>query len=173
MFLSDKMSNKNSSFLNINNHNSIQKQKSSDFSTKTETNNRKNNSNYNIQKIENPLDFIRQKKKFTLYNYFDKKGTKDFLESKEQAMMEIKLDEDEVIINNSNKYNKKKINPAISLKDKKLNINKVMKRSKSKNRRSAEFLSSLQSEIEPINYRTDLGKSSIKKLKKKMVEKKK
>jgi hypothetical protein len=53
-----------------------------------------------------PLDFIKQKKKFIIHDSFDKRGAKNFLKSKEEAMMEIKLD-DEIVeeIKDKNKYN--------------------------------------------------------------------
>ena len=41
----------------------------------------------------NIIDFINQKNKFFFQNNFDEKETKDFLKSKEKALMEIQLDE--------------------------------------------------------------------------------
>jgi hypothetical protein len=138
LLISDKKSHKNISYFKPNND-IIPTQKLSNFSTKTGTNNTKSNSNKNDKKIENPLEFIKQKKKFIIHNLFDKNGTKDFLESKEKAMMEIKLD-DEIIVNDKKK-DKKLFNPALSAISKKININKEIKKSKSRKRRSVDFAS--------------------------------
>ena len=48
------------------------------------------------------IDFIKQKKKFYMPDFFDEKNTKKFLYSKEKAMMEIKLNDELVILNNGN-----------------------------------------------------------------------
>ena len=57
--------------------------------------------------MTSPLDFIKQKKKFIIQDSFDKRGAKIFLKSKEEAMMEIKL-EDEILeeIKDKNKYSR-------------------------------------------------------------------
>jgi hypothetical protein len=44
-------------------------------------------------KINTPIEFIRQGKKFVFLNSFDKNWTKHFLEQKEKALIEIKLDD--------------------------------------------------------------------------------
>ena len=48
----------------------------------------------------NITDFINQKDKFKIQNIFDEKGAKNFLLSKEKAMMEIQLNDDESQISN-------------------------------------------------------------------------
>ena len=50
------------------------------------------------------IDFIKEKKKFFMPDFFDEKNTKKFLCSKEKAMMEIKLNEDLLISNNGNEF---------------------------------------------------------------------
>ena len=56
-------------------------------------NNVKNKSNEAPSKIDTPIKFIRQGKKFVFLNSFDKNWTKHFLEQKEKALIEIKLDD--------------------------------------------------------------------------------
>ena len=46
------------------------------------------------QKLCNPIDFIKQKKKFFIENSFDVRGTREFLASKEVAMRIIKLNDE-------------------------------------------------------------------------------
>ena len=62
----------------------------------------KNNSNFTSKKTLNAIDFIKQKNKFLIKDNFDEKGTRNFLSSKNIALMEIKLNEE---IPNSNNYN--------------------------------------------------------------------
>lgn len=45
-------------------------------------------------KINTPIEFIRQRKKFVLQKSFDKNWTKNFLKQKEKALLEIKLDDE-------------------------------------------------------------------------------
>ena len=64
------------------------------------------------EKVLNLVDFMNQKHKFKIHNYFDQKAAKKFLESKEIAMKKIVLD-DEIIFtknqqNNSNEIKDKK-----------------------------------------------------------------
>jgi hypothetical protein len=54
------------------------------------------------QKLCNPIDFIKQKKKFFIENSFDVRGTREFLASKEVAMRIIKLN-DEIKPENENR----------------------------------------------------------------------
>ena len=49
---------------------------------------------YFLDKPINITDFISQKNKFIFQNQFDEIGTKDFLNSKEKALMEINLDDE-------------------------------------------------------------------------------
>ena len=62
----------------------------------------------------NIIDFISQKKKFSLKNYFDMKGAREFLASKELAMMEIKLCDEiaEIEHNNSVEFTNKNNSPT-------------------------------------------------------------
>ena len=63
----------------------------------------------------NIIDFINQKDKFKIQNIFDEKGTKNFLLSKEKALMEIQLNDDnsDKISNNSNNNSLKEEKPKI------------------------------------------------------------
>lgn len=85
----------------------IPKTKTSNFSSFSKVNNPKDIS-HDLPIMTTPLDFIKHKKKFIIQDSFDKKGTKDFLKSKEEAMMEIKLD-DEILDENKDesKYKNK------------------------------------------------------------------
>ena len=78
----------------------------SNLSSFSKVNNIKNIS-HEMPIMITPLDFIKQKKKFIIQDSFDKRGAKNFLKSKEEAMMEIKLD-DEILeeTKDKNKYNK-------------------------------------------------------------------
>ena len=77
----------------------------SNLSSFSKVNNIKNIS-HEMPIMITPLDFIKQKKKFIIQDSFDKRGAKNFLKSKEEAMMEIKLD-DEILeeTKDKNKYN--------------------------------------------------------------------
>ena len=66
----------------------------------TIVNNVKNISHEVHSKINSPIEFIRQTKKFVLLNSFDKNWTKHFLEQKEKALIEIELD-DKILEENS------------------------------------------------------------------------
>ena len=111
--LDKKMNNKH--FCNANTE-IIPKNKTSTISI-ISTNNSKTNTNEFLKKIETPLDFIKQKKKFKMHDLFDKKGIKDFLASKEAAMEEIHLEDE--IIEQKTKDNKKVINNIVSSNDSK------------------------------------------------------
>ena len=63
------------------------------FNASTMVNNVKNISLEVPSKINTPIEFIKQRKKFVLLNSFDKKWTKHFLEQKEKALIEIELDD--------------------------------------------------------------------------------
>ena len=78
----------------------------SNLSSFSKVNNIKNIS-HEMPIMITPLDFIKQKKKFIIQDSFDKRGAKNFLKSKEEAMMEIKLN-DEILeeTKDKNKYNK-------------------------------------------------------------------
>ena len=87
----------------------IPKMRNSNFSTFSKVNNIKDIS-HELPTMTTPLDFIRQKKRFIIQDSFDIRGSKIFLKAKEEAMMEIKLD-DEILeeikdgIKIKNKYN--------------------------------------------------------------------
>ena len=91
---------KNSSFFNATTQ-VVSQPRLSNFNEYSNMNYSKDNSNLNHKKIENPLDFIKQKKRFFLHNCFDVDGAKNFIESKEIAMKEIKLYED-ILYNEDN-----------------------------------------------------------------------
>ena len=65
-------------------------------------NNVKNKSNEAPSKIDTPIKFIRQGKKFVFLNSFDKNWAKHFLKQKEKALIEIKLDDKISEENNKN-----------------------------------------------------------------------
>ena len=94
-----------SNFFNSNsNHNS--QQYLSTFATASKI---VKNSSFNISKKDlSLLDFIKQKHKFNIKNNFDENGTKLFLDSKEIALKEIKLNDEMKCTNNiySDKINK-------------------------------------------------------------------
>ena len=81
----------------------IPQMKISNFSTFSKVNNPKDLS-HELPMMITPLDFIKQKKKFIIQDSFDKRGAQNFLKSKEEAMMEIKLD-DEILDDIKNKNN--------------------------------------------------------------------
>ena len=89
-------------------------QVSSSFDIATSINYVKNVSHEIPSKINTPIEFIKQRKKFVLQNSFDINQTKHFLEQKEKALIEIKLDDEIFEENNLNEleykrnYNKKK-----------------------------------------------------------------
>ena len=99
---------KSSSFFIINSKINAE-QKNISFTTTSANINVKDISGEIPKKIETLLDFIKQKKKFNLDNIFDVNGAKDFLSSKEKAMIEIKLD-DEIM------HKKKKKNSTVITK---------------------------------------------------------
>ena len=55
------------------------------------------------KKYLNAIEFIKDKNKFNIKNLFDECGAKKFLQSKEMALMEIKLNDEIKCVNN--KYN--------------------------------------------------------------------
>jgi hypothetical protein len=84
-----------------------------------------NNYQINHKKVETPIEFIKQKKKFFMQDFFDIKGTNDFISSKELALKKIELN-DEILI--EEKKNKIKLNTkSISDKDNKYNIKESKK----------------------------------------------
>ena len=91
---------KNSSFFNATTQ-VVSQPRISNFNDYSNINYSKDNYNLNHKKIETPLDFIKQKKRFFLHNCFDVDGAKIFIESKEIAMKEIKLFED-ILYNEEN-----------------------------------------------------------------------
>jgi len=86
----------------------LSKIRNSDFSSISKLNNIKDIS-HELPIMTTPLDFIKNKKKFIIQDSFDIRGAKNFLKAKEEAMMEIKLDDEileEIQVENKNKYNK-------------------------------------------------------------------
>ena len=108
--------NNNSSISKIHSHIPNNNKISYSFDKTTSNNNVKNISHDIPSKINTPIEFIRQRKKFVLLNSFDKNWTKNFLEQKEKALIEIKLEDEILEENNSNSLeynwnnNKKKYN---------------------------------------------------------------
>ena len=85
----------------------IPKMRNSNFSSFSKVNNIKDIS-HELPTMITPLDFIKQKKRFIIQDSFDIRGSKNFLKAKEEAMMEIKLDDEileEIKAENKNKYN--------------------------------------------------------------------
>ena len=83
----------------------IPKMRISNFCSLSKVNNIKDIS-HELPIMTTPLDFIKQKKKFIIQDCFDKRGAKNFLKSREEAMMEINLD-DEIMedVKDKKKYN--------------------------------------------------------------------
>ena len=112
----------------------IRKKNSPFFNSVNKTNSNQKTSNFtaiyandNIKKNLKDISYLNTPKEYNLYNIFSEKGAKVFLESKEFAMMEIKLD-DEII--NENRMDKKYLN---GIDDKKTeNENKKCKKDISK-----------------------------------------
>ena len=52
------------------------------------------NNNHSSKQDLDIINFIKQKNRFKIQNFFDEKGTKDFLSSKDKALKEIELNED-------------------------------------------------------------------------------
>ena len=138
----------------------VQKNKTNITSTLNSTNNTKINSNTSSKKIETPLDFIKQKKKFKIHDLFDVKGTKDFLASKEDAMKEIQLEDE--IINEKDTNNKKIINTICSTLDSKIGSCIKEKNSKKKKLKKDLFNSKITN-----NDNKNQANIEIKKTKKK------
>ena len=79
-------------------------QYSSTFSTNAPKSN-KYSTNKEIKKDINIIDFIGQKQKFKMEKFFDEKRTKKFLKLKNEALMEIQLDDEK--ISSNDKYDDK------------------------------------------------------------------
>ena len=131
-------------------------QKTTSFSTASANINSKNLSNIIQKKIETPLDFIKQKKKFNIKNLFDVNGAKNFLASKDEALMEIKLEDE--ILSEKNKKNSKLLNTNLSSIDCK---NKKDFGKKNKNKKKTVTFSS----IEDRKKNTEITKLNSKKYK--------
>ena len=86
---------KNSLFSSNSNHNS--KKNLSSFVSQTQM---KHSTNCTSKKELNIIDFIKQKNKFTIKTFFDEKGTKKFLASKDLAMQKIEITDDIPILIN-------------------------------------------------------------------------
>ena len=80
------------------------------------------------KKYLNAIEFIKDKNKFNIKNLFDECGAKKFLQSKEMALMEIKLNDEIKCVNN--KYNNlnlyenslKLMNKSSNIKENSINI---------------------------------------------------
>ena len=109
---------KNSSISVMHSHIPKNNPVSSSFDITASINDAKNISHDIPSKINTPIEFIRQRKKFALLNSFDKKWVKNFLEQKEKALMEIKLNDEILEENGTNELeykrnnNKKKCNSS-------------------------------------------------------------
>lgn len=150
-----KIKKKNSSFFNVNTQITPQK-KTSTFSALSTFNNTKNNSHIIPQKIETPIDFIKQKKKFNIQGFFDINGARDFIASKELALKEIILN-DEILFEENN--------PISSHVDKKNYSNNKKKRMKTENNVGEE--ENIERNIESKKYRSEIKNSNSKKKKSK------
>lgn len=98
-----------SNFLNINPIFPSQNDMSTNDTNKTRY--KKSSFNKLSNKELNIINFIKQKNKFFISNYFDEKEAKIFLDSKEKALKEMKLNDE--INNNKNTNNKLNINSKI------------------------------------------------------------
>ena len=149
---------KDHSFLNTN-PNTIPHKKNSAFSTTLSINNTKNMANEETKKDITAIDFIKNKKKFIIHDLFDKNGTKNFLASRDLAMMKIQLDDeilDKDIEENKNKY------------DTKLTSNSIKNEKKEKNKRNKKRNSTLTPENRKIiNDKKNDNKIPIPKKRKK------
>lgn len=91
-----KIREKNISFYNASNKGYVNQKTSNISTTISGINITKNISKIDQKKLISPLDFIKQKKKFNIQNIFDSNGSKNFLDSKNEALKKIELT-DEVI----------------------------------------------------------------------------
>ena len=96
---------KNNSFLRI-----IPNRNSSTFSISSSPNNNRNISHEIPSKINTPIDFIKNKKKFIIPDSFDINGTNNFLAEKEVAMMTINLEDDILEENTGRRFKKSNTN---------------------------------------------------------------
>lgn len=118
---------KNSLFSSNSNHNS--KKNLSSFVSQTQM---KHSSNCTSKKELNIIDFIKQKNKFTIKTFFDEKGTKKFLASKDLAMQKIEITDDIPILINKKVAepnlvaNKKSKNKKVKFKNDKNFSNNIM-----------------------------------------------
>ena len=118
---------KNSLFSSNSNHNS--KKNLSSFVTQTQM---KHSTNCTSKKELNIIDFIKQKNKFTIKTFFDEKGSKKFLASKDLAMQKIEITDDIPILINKKvaesnlAANKKSKNKKVKFKNDKNFSNNIM-----------------------------------------------
>jgi hypothetical protein len=118
---------KNSLFSSNSNHNS--KKNLSSFVSQTQM---KHSTNCTSKKELNIIDFIKQKNKFTIKTFFDEKGTKKFLASKDLAMQKIEITDDIPILINKKVAepnlvaNKKSKNKKVKFKNDKNFSNNIM-----------------------------------------------
>jgi hypothetical protein len=118
---------KNSLFSSNSNHNS--KKNLSSFVSQTQM---KHSTNCTSKKDLNIIDFIKQKNKFTIKTFFDEKGTKKFLASKDLAMQKIEITDDIPILINKKVAepnlvaNKKSKNKKVKFKNDKNFSNNIM-----------------------------------------------
>ena len=118
---------KNSLFSSNSNHNS--KKNLSSFVSQSQM---KHSTNCTSKKELNIIDFIKQKNKFTIKTFFDEKGTKKFLASKDLAMQKIEITDDIPILINKKvaesnlAANKKSKNKKVKFKNDKNFSNNIM-----------------------------------------------
>lgn len=141
---------KSNSFFNINSRINGE-QKNTSFTTTSANINSKDISGVEIpKKIENVFDFINQKNKFNIDNIFDGNGAKDFLASKEKAMMEIKLDDERT------HKKKKKNSTVISMKSSAIDLkNEGDTKSKNEINKKAATIISKEDKHNNINYKKE------------------
>lgn len=174
IFLQDNPKKKNSSFFNKNPQ-IVPQPKTSIFSAASTANNTNINSQIIPKKIESPIDFIKQKKKYIIQDIFDIKGSKDFIKSKELAMKEIKL-YDEIIFEEKKEKREKKekknklSNPLLSELKSKIYNNSDKKVYKKGKRKTSENIRS-ENNIENKKYQSEIEKSNTKKKKSKNKDK--
>ena len=80
-----------------------------------------------------PIEFIKDKNKFYISTFFDKKETQKFLESKDIALMEMKLDDEVIFIDSKYENDTVIINKKVNSE-----IKRHKSRSPNKNKKKLE-----------------------------------
>jgi hypothetical protein len=154
-----KIKKKNSSFYNANSL-IVTQEKSLTNSIVSQKNYINKNDKIIQKKIENPIEFIKQKKKYFLQDFFDVKGTKDFIASKEQALEEIKLN-DEILFEDKRKKIRK--NKKVVLDTSNRNIKEPLKNKKRRKRRAMSCIyEHIDIEDKKFNKRKKISNSKKK-----------